>query len=93
MEGPAGADTANTCIINFASIPAANVVLDGVRLGVTPLLGIAASSGTSHKVVFIDADQGEKVTTVTCKPGEVKRVAVRLNATPLLDGPAVHPHE
>ncbi|HMJ55358.1 MAG TPA: protein kinase [Polyangiaceae bacterium] len=93
MEAPAGADTANNCIINFASIPAANVVLDGVRLGLTPLLGVATSSGTPHKVVFIDADQIEKVTTVTCKPGEVKRIAVRLNATPVLDGPAAHPYK
>jgi eukaryotic-like serine/threonine-protein kinase len=93
IEAPTAGSTAATCIINFTSVPASNVVMDGAPLGTTPLLGISASSGTPHKVVFIDAERGEKVTTVTCNPGEVKRIAVRLSPSPVLDGPAANPYQ
>ena len=60
------------------SIPVSNVVFDGRPLGGTPKLGYSAPPG-SHTVIFINADEGKKVTSVTCKAGETKTVAVRLS--------------
>jgi len=73
-------DTAGggNCTLNFNSIPVSNVVFDGRPLGGTPKLGFSASPG-SHTVIFVNADEGKKVTSVTCKAGETKTVAVRLS--------------
>jgi serine/threonine-protein kinase len=67
-----------TCSLNFNSLPVSNVVFDGKPIGGTPKVGYSASAGT-HTVVFINAEEGKKVTSVTCKSGESKTVAVRLN--------------
>jgi serine/threonine-protein kinase len=73
-EEPSGG---GNCTLNFNSIPVSNVVFDGRPLGGTPKLGYSAPPG-SHTVIFINADEGKKVTSVTCKAGETKTVAVRL---------------
>jgi serine/threonine protein kinase len=80
---------APNCTLNFTSMPPCAVALDGVPLGTTPLLGISTSSG-SHAVTFTHSEQGTKVMTVSCRPDEVKQVAVRLGARPLLE--AIEPN-
>jgi hypothetical protein len=75
-EGSRG--SATTCTLNFNSIPVSNVVFDGHPLGGTPKLGYSAAPGP-HTVIFINADEGKKVTSVICKAGETKTVAVRLS--------------
>jgi serine/threonine protein kinase len=66
------------CTLNINSIPVSNVVLDGKPLGGTPKIGVSASAG-SHTVIFINPEEGRKVTSVTCKSGESKTVAVRFS--------------
>lgn len=66
------------CTLNFNSIPVSNVVLDGRPIGGTPRLGVTVPSG-SHSVTFINPDLGKKSTGVTCKAGDTKTVAMRLN--------------
>ncbi len=63
----------------------ANVyVLDGkgnikyVNNRVSEKLGYSAPPG-SHTVIFVNAEEGKKVTSVVCKAGETKTVAVRLS--------------
>jgi len=76
--GPSEEGSGGNCTLNFNSIPVSNVVFDGRPLGGTPKLGYSASPG-SHTVIFINADEGKKVTSVTCRAGETKTVAVRLS--------------
>lgn len=77
---PAAAETegGGNCTLNFNSIPVSSVVFDGRPLGGTPKLGYSAPAGP-HTVIFINADEGKKVTSVTCKAGETKTVAVRMS--------------
>lgn len=75
---PAPAAAGGTCTLNINSIPVSNVVLDGRPLGGTPKLGVSASAG-SHTVVFVHPEYGKKSTQTTCKAGETKTVAMRLN--------------
>ncbi len=75
---PPADEGGGNCTLNFNSIPVSNVVFDGRPLGGTPKLGYSAPPG-SHTVIFINADEGKKVTSVTCKAGETKTVAVRLS--------------
>jgi serine/threonine-protein kinase len=75
---PAESEGSGNCTLNFNSIPVSNVVFDGKPLGGTPKLGYSAPPG-SHTVIFVNADEGKKVTSVTCKAGETKTVAVRLS--------------
>jgi serine/threonine-protein kinase len=75
---PSEEGSGGNCTLNFNSIPVSNVVFDGRPLGGTPKLGYSASPG-SHTVIFINADEGKKVTSVTCRAGETKTVAVRLS--------------
>jgi len=75
-EEPASGGT--NCTLNFNSIPVSNVIFDGKPLGGTPKLGYSTSPG-SHTVIFMHAEEGKKVTSVTCKAGETKTVAVRLS--------------
>jgi serine/threonine-protein kinase len=89
VDERSAAAKAPNCTLNFTSMPPCAVVLDGVPLGTTPLLGISASSG-SHAVTFTHSEQGTKVMTVSCRPDEVKQVAVRLGARPLLE--AIEPN-
>ena len=73
------ASDVSACTLNFNSIPAAVVVLDGRTLGTTPQLNVSAAPGL-HKILFTDSS-GERATSVTCRAGETKTVAVRV--TPL----------
>jgi len=60
--------------LNMNSIPASSVVLDGKPIGTTPQIGITVSAGT-HRVVFINADQGfKKEVSVSVAAGETKKV-------------------
>jgi serine/threonine-protein kinase len=77
-ETPKSSGGGGNCTLNFNSIPVSNVVLDGKPLGGTPKLGVSASAG-SHTVIFVNPDEGRKVTSVTCKAGETKTVGVRLS--------------
>jgi hypothetical protein len=52
------------------------ITLDGRPIGMTPKLGVSAPPGT-HSVMLV-SDSGRKATSVTCKAGETKMVAVRL---------------
>ena len=62
--------------LNLNSIPVSSVILDGRPLGPTPKIGISVSAGT-HTVVFVHAQFGRKVQTVTVEAGETKTAAVR----------------
>lgn len=62
--------------LNLNSIPVSSVILDGRPLGPTPKIGISVSPGT-HTVVFVHAQFGRKVQTVTVEAGETKTAAVR----------------
>ena len=64
------------CTININSIPTSKITLDGRPIGLTPKVGVSAPAGT-HSVMLI-SDNGRKATTVTCKPGETKTVAMRI---------------
>ncbi len=66
------------CTLNMNSIPVSNVVLDGTAIGRTPKIGFLTSAGT-HTVMFEHPELGNLVTSVTCKAGEPKLVAVRLS--------------
>jgi eukaryotic-like serine/threonine-protein kinase len=77
---------APSCTLNLTSIPACEVTLDGIGVGTTPLFGVLTTSGLRHTITLTHAEQGTKVMTVTCRPGEVKHVAARLGPRVLLDG-------
>ncbi len=62
--------------LNINSIPVSNVILDGRPLGTTPKVGISVSAG-NHTVVFIHAEHGRKVRSVSVKPGGTATAAVR----------------
>jgi len=71
-----GAPKAAACTMNFNTIPASRIALDGRDLGMTPKLGVSVPPGT-HVVTFANAG-GKKVTLAPCKPGEQKTVSMRL---------------
>jgi hypothetical protein len=73
----AAAPASGGCTLNFNSIPASRIVLDGRPLGLTPKMGVAASAG-SHSVLFVADGGTKKSTSATCKAGETKTVAVRI---------------
>ena len=75
--------TAQACTLHLNSTPAADVTLDGMPLGFTPKRGISTFPG--DHVVVLRWDEGTKQTVVHCAPGEVKTVAVRLEAPPTSD--------
>jgi hypothetical protein len=78
-------------LLNLNSIPVANVVLDGMPIGLTPKKGVIAPAG-EHYVLFRGPD-GDKRATVTCAKGETKTVAVRLDEPPSTDDlPAKNPY-
>jgi PEGA domain len=65
------------CLVSFNSIPVSNVFVDSVRIGVTPILKARVKPG-SHVAQFSQGDT-KKAKSFTCKPGELKVVAVSLN--------------
>jgi len=74
---PKAAAAAGACTLNINSIPTSKITLDGRPVGLTPKMGVTTTPGT-HSVMLI-SDSGRKATTVTCKAGETKTVAVRLS--------------
>jgi hypothetical protein len=78
---PAGPDRApissDPCYVSFNSIPVSNIYVDGVRIGVTPLLKARIRPG-AHVVQFVQGD-AKKGKAFLCKPGELKVVAISLN--------------
>jgi hypothetical protein len=73
---PAPAAPAGQGVLNINSIPVSNVILDGKPLGATPKGGLKVSAGP-HTVVFVHAEHGRKVRSVTVRPGETATAAVR----------------
>jgi serine/threonine-protein kinase len=76
-DAPKAAAPSGGCTLNFNSIPASRVVLDGRPLGTTPKVGVSASAG-AHTVLFV-GDGAKKSMSATCKAGETKTVATRLS--------------
>jgi serine/threonine-protein kinase len=76
-EAPKAAAPSGNCTLNFNSIPASRVVLDGRPLGTTPKMSVSASAGP-HTVLFV-GDSGKKSMSASCKAGETKTVATRLS--------------
>jgi serine/threonine-protein kinase len=76
-EAPKASAASGNCTLNFNSLPASRVVLDGRPLGLTPKMGVSTTAGP-HSVLFV-ADGTKKSTSATCKAGETKTVAVRLS--------------
>jgi hypothetical protein len=69
--------SSDPCLVSFNSIPVSNIYVDGVRIGVTPLLKARVRPG-AHVVQFVEGDQ-KKSKAFLCKPGELKVVAISLN--------------
>jgi hypothetical protein len=77
IEAPKAAQVvAGNCSLNFNSIPASRVRLDGQEIGSTPKVGVAVAPG-SHVVMFV-TDEIKKMVSATCAAGEQKTVAMRL---------------
>jgi hypothetical protein len=64
--------------MNFAALQTATVRVDDIDRGTTPVLKLLLPPG-DHRVVYTFADPSlrEKRTSVQCKAGESKTVAVR----------------
>jgi serine/threonine-protein kinase len=77
------------CKVDFNSAPVSTVMVDGRKLGKTPMFDVPTSPG-SHVVVFEHPVHGRLATSVDCKAGEAKAVTVRLGRS--TDPPAVGAH-
>lgn len=75
-ETPKPAAPSGQGTLNINSIPVSNVILDGRPLGTTPKVGISVSAG-NHTVVFIHAEHGRKVRSVSVPAGGTATAAVR----------------
>jgi len=62
--------------LNVNSIPVSNVIVDGRPMGSTPKMGLPVAAG-SHTVVFVHAEHGRKVVTVSVAPGGTATAATR----------------
>jgi hypothetical protein len=65
--------------ISINAQPWANVVIDGARVGETPLGDLRVSAGT-HDIVFSHPELGERHQQVVVRPGQSQRVAVDMRA-------------
>jgi PEGA domain len=64
--------------VNFNSLPASMVVLDGRPLGETPKLGFTIPAG-NHTALFIFTEQGKRASVpFVVKPGETRAVIGRM---------------
>ena len=61
--------------VNFNAQPWAEVLVDGRRLGETPLGNVALPAGR-HEILFRNPELGERRQTVLIRSGESTRVAV-----------------
>lgn len=66
---------AGGCFLNINSIPASQVLIDGVAAGWTPRVRAPVNVG-SHTVVFL-TEQAKKSVSVSCAAGETKAVITR----------------
>lgn len=79
-DTPAGkspaAPRAAVATLNMNSIPVSTVLLDGKRLGQTPLVGVSTKPGV-HSVTFVHPQHGRKSVQVKLVPGQNRTVSVR----------------
>jgi hypothetical protein len=61
--------------ISLNATPWAEVLVDGVSAGQTPVGNLSAKAGT-HEVVFHHPKFGDRKQTVTVKPGQAARLTV-----------------
>jgi eukaryotic-like serine/threonine-protein kinase len=76
VEKPVEKPAAGTGTLNINSIPVSNVILDGRPLGTTPKVGLSVPAG-NHTVVFVHAEHGRKVRSVSVPAGGTATAAVR----------------
>jgi serine/threonine-protein kinase len=74
-KAPAPA-AAGDAFLNLNSLPVSNVILDGRPLGATPKLGVKVKPG-AHTVVFVHAEHGRKVKSVSVDAGKTATAAVK----------------
>ena len=75
---PSGAPVAGmVCHVNFNTIPASEVFVDGTALGPTPRVGAVLPAGR-HVVLFVAGQMAKKSISFTCGPGETKSVVAKL---------------
>jgi len=85
-----GAGTSSVKSAGYAELslnarPWADVYVDGIAIGRTPLLGVTLKPGI-HKVVFRHPKLGESVHTMTLKPGEKRNIAADITSGGRRDG-------
>src|SRR5262249_39321744 len=66
------------CILSYNSVPNARGMLDDVEIGRTPLLFTKAYPG-AHRVTLSSDEGAIKVLSFSCRPGEKKSIASRLD--------------
>lgn len=65
------------CHVNFNTIPASDVFVDGTALGPTPRFRAVLPAGR-HVVLFVAGQMAKKSISFTCGPGEAKSVVAKL---------------
>jgi serine/threonine-protein kinase len=70
------AKTGGSAKLNFNSIPASNVILDGKPLGGTPKTGITVEPGM-HTVIFVHPEHGRKAKGVNAQAGKTISVVAK----------------
>ncbi len=71
---PVGAET---CQVNFNTLPVSEVFVDGTALGPTPRVRAVLPAGR-HVVLFVAGQMAKKSVSFTCAPGETKSVVAKL---------------
>jgi serine/threonine-protein kinase len=71
-----GAAKSDAAKLNFNSIPASNVILDGKPLGSTPKTGVTVEPGM-HTVIFVHAEHGRKAKGVNAQAGKTISVVAK----------------
>jgi hypothetical protein len=75
---PSGAPVVGmVCHVNFNTIPASEVFVDGTALGPTPRMGVVLPAGR-HVVLFVAGQMAKKAISFACGPGEAKSVVAKL---------------
>jgi serine/threonine-protein kinase len=74
----APAKSGGSAKLNFNSIPASNVILDGKPLGGTPKTGVAVEPGM-HTVIFVHPEHGRKAKGVNAQAGKTISVVAKFD--------------
>jgi hypothetical protein len=74
---PGPPDDGAVCHVNFNTIPASEVFVDGTALGPTPRIRVVLNAGR-HVVLFVAGQMAKKSISFTCSPGEAKSVVAKL---------------